>query len=181
MKARSSGPEESGGSVGQIGMLLLASMTPMLKRSLLLNSQLSGPSHLPGRRASWPHTRIYDLAKQWSSRRAVIVGFSLQSNLLSAAVLHDFSWSSSPYLLFANKSRHLKASVTTVPKGHIISTLLTTSLAQTPADLATVLNTTEGTSTISQIISTVPGFLEAIAGKTKSLSLPQMIRLSLKY
>ncbi|KIW68678.1 hypothetical protein PV04_04605 [Phialophora macrospora] len=51
-------------------------------------------------------------------------------------------------------------------KGLVLAALAVTALAQAPADLATVLNTTDGTSTISEVVSELPGFLEALAGKT---------------
>ncbi|OAL32818.1 hypothetical protein AYO20_07775 [Fonsecaea nubica] len=55
------------------------------------------------------------------------------------------------------------------PKSLVLAALAaaaTTVLAQTPADLVTVLNSTEGTASISEVVAEVPGFLEAIAGKT---------------
>ncbi|ETI24658.1 hypothetical protein G647_04027 [Cladophialophora carrionii CBS 160.54] len=51
-------------------------------------------------------------------------------------------------------------------KGLFLAAVVATALAQAPADLATVLNSTDGTSTISEVVSEVPGFLEAISGKT---------------
>lgn len=51
-------------------------------------------------------------------------------------------------------------------KGMTLAALAGAALAQSSADLATVLNSTAGASTISQIVSEVPGFLEAISGKT---------------
>ncbi|EXJ71661.1 uncharacterized protein A1O5_05469 [Cladophialophora psammophila CBS 110553] len=53
-----------------------------------------------------------------------------------------------------------------VTRGFILAALAGAALALTSADLVTVLNPTNGTSTISQVVSEVPGFLEAISGKT---------------
>ncbi|KIX92197.1 uncharacterized protein Z520_12078 [Fonsecaea multimorphosa CBS 102226] len=50
--------------------------------------------------------------------------------------------------------------------GLVVAALAAAVLAQTSVDLITVLNSTNGTSTISQVVSEVPGFLDAIAGKT---------------
>ncbi|KIW91449.1 uncharacterized protein Z519_08345 [Cladophialophora bantiana CBS 173.52] len=53
-----------------------------------------------------------------------------------------------------------------VTRGLSLAALAGAALAQTSADLVTVLNATNGTSTISQVVAEVPGFLEAISGKT---------------
>ncbi|KIW82735.1 hypothetical protein Z517_01978 [Fonsecaea pedrosoi CBS 271.37] len=47
-----------------------------------------------------------------------------------------------------------------------LTTLAGATLGQSSPDLATVLNTTDGTSTLGQVVSQSPGFLEAISGKT---------------
>src|ERR1700750_2376583 len=46
-----------------------------------------------------------------------------------------------------------------------IAALANAAWAQGAADLVTVLNSTNATSTISQTVAEVPGFLEAISGK----------------
>lgn len=52
-------------------------------------------------------------------------------------------------------------------KGLIVPTALAVvALAQGSPDLATVLNTTDGASTVAQAVFQAPGFLEAISGKT---------------
>ncbi|OAP60927.1 hypothetical protein AYL99_05929 [Fonsecaea erecta] len=52
------------------------------------------------------------------------------------------------------------------PKSLVLAALAAAALAQTPADLVTVLNSTDGASTISEVVSEVPGFLDALSGKT---------------